>query len=155
MTEHAIVIQGSEDNNTKFLLYLCVKPLNPFPPKTGNLPSSRISADLIFLPLLNSLHKSPSFLSSHSPLNSGNLKFGTSKKSKTKKEISLHKILNPYLTRILIYLNYESMTAKKTIKEISIMWKEDKRKYVKSSTYSAYALILENHILPMFGDKYE
>ena len=47
------------------------------------------------------------------------------------------------------------MTAKKTIKEISIMWKEEKRKYVKSSTYSAYALILENHILPMFGDKYE
>ena len=35
------------------------------------------------------------------------------------------------------------MTAKKTIKEITIMWKEDKRKYVKSSTYSAYALILE------------
>ncbi len=35
------------------------------------------------------------------------------------------------------------------------MWKEDKRKYVKSSTYSAYALILENHILPTFGDKYE
>ena len=91
----------------------------------------------------------------HSPLNSGNLKFGTSKKSKTKKEIALHKILNPYLTKILIYLNYDSMTAKKTIKEISIMWKEDKRKYVKSSTYSAYALILENHILPMFGDKYE
>ena len=60
-----------------------------------------------------------------------------------------------YLTRILIYLNYESMTAKKTIKEITIMWKEDKRKYVKSSTYSAYALILENHILPTFGDKYE
>ena len=47
------------------------------------------------------------------------------------------------------------MTAKKTIKEITIMWKEDKRKYVKSSTYSAYALILENHILPMFGNKYE
>ena len=47
------------------------------------------------------------------------------------------------------------MTAKKTIKEITIMWKEDKRKYVKSSTYSAYALILENHIHPTFGDKYE
>ena len=47
------------------------------------------------------------------------------------------------------------MTAKKTIKEITIMWKEDERKYVKSSTYSAYALILENHILPTFGDKYE
>lgn len=47
------------------------------------------------------------------------------------------------------------MTAKKTIKEITIMWKEDKRKYVKSSTYPAYALILENHILPTFGDKYE
>ena len=47
------------------------------------------------------------------------------------------------------------MTEKKTIKEITIMWKEDKRKYVKCSTYSAYALILENHILPTFGDMYE
>lgn len=44
----------------------------------------------------------------HSPVNSGNLKVGTSKKSKTKKKDSFYKVLNPYLTRILIYLNYEA-----------------------------------------------
>lgn len=44
---------------------------------------------------------------------------------------------------------------KKTICEISALWKEDKKKYVKQSTYSLYALILENHILPAFGKLYE
>lgn len=47
------------------------------------------------------------------------------------------------------------MIQKKTIKEISILWKEDKKQYVKQSTYSAYILILENHIYPTFGDMYE
>lgn len=40
----------------------------------------------------------------------------------------------------------------KTIREIALAWKEDKQRYVKQSTYAAYALILENHILPSFGD---
>lgn len=40
----------------------------------------------------------------------------------------------------------------KTIREISLAWKEDKQRYVKQSTYAAYALVLENHILPAFGD---
>ena len=40
----------------------------------------------------------------------------------------------------------------KTIREIALAWKSDKRRYVKQSTYAAYVLILENHILPMFGD---
>lgn len=44
---------------------------------------------------------------------------------------------------------------KKTINEISRLWSEDKRKYVKLSTVSAYMLILENHILPRFGQKME
>ncbi len=39
----------------------------------------------------------------------------------------------------------------KTIGEIAEAWKSDKRRYVKQSTYAAYALILENHILPSFG----
>lgn len=38
-----------------------------------------------------------------------------------------------------------------TIKEVSCLWKTDKKKYVKESTYAAYVLILENHILPAFG----
>lgn len=40
----------------------------------------------------------------------------------------------------------------KTIREIAGAWKEYKRPYVKQSTMAAYVLILENHILPSFGD---
>lgn len=40
----------------------------------------------------------------------------------------------------------------KTIREIALAWKNDKQRYVKQSTYAAYALVLENHILPTFGD---
>ena len=38
-------------------------------------------------------------------------------------------------------------------KDISTLWKEEKRKFVKLSTISAYAVILENHLLPTFGNK--
>ena len=47
------------------------------------------------------------------------------------------------------------MIQKKTIKEISVLWKEDKKQYVKQSTLAAYVLILENHIYPTFGEMYE
>ena len=47
------------------------------------------------------------------------------------------------------------MDKKKTIKEVAVLWKEDKLQYVKQSTIAAYALITENHILPAFGDKSE
>ena len=40
----------------------------------------------------------------------------------------------------------------KTIREIALAWKTDKQRYVKQSTYAAYVLVLENHILPSFGD---
>ena len=40
----------------------------------------------------------------------------------------------------------------KTVREIALAWKEYKRPYVKQSTMAAYVLILENHILPCFGD---
>ena len=40
----------------------------------------------------------------------------------------------------------------KTIREIAEVWKEYKRPYVKQSTMAAYVLILENHVLPEFGD---
>lgn len=39
-----------------------------------------------------------------------------------------------------------------TIKEITVLWKEDKTQYVKRSTISAYSLLIENHLLPTFGD---
>ncbi|MDE6668440.1 MAG: site-specific integrase [Muribaculaceae bacterium] len=37
-------------------------------------------------------------------------------------------------------------------RQISTLWKEEKRNFVKRSTISAYLLILENHLLPSFGD---
>ena len=39
----------------------------------------------------------------------------------------------------------------KTIREIALAWKSDKQRYVKQSTYAAYVLVLENHILPSFA----
>lgn len=38
------------------------------------------------------------------------------------------------------------------IREIAAAWKEYKRSYVKQSTMAAYVLILENHVLPTFGE---
>ena len=42
--------------------------------------------------------------------------------------------------------------SNKTIREIAEAWKEYKRPYVKQSTMAAYVLILENHVVPEFGD---
>ena len=41
----------------------------------------------------------------------------------------------------------------KSIREVAMLWKKDKQLYVKQSTLSAYSLILENHILPIWGNK--
>ena len=41
----------------------------------------------------------------------------------------------------------------KTIREVAVAWEKDKRQYVKQSSLSAYSLIIENHLLPTFGDK--
>ena len=45
--------------------------------------------------------------------------------------------------------------TEKTIREIAVAWKEYKHPYVKQSTYAAYILIMENHILPFFGESKE
>lgn len=42
-----------------------------------------------------------------------------------------------------------------TLNEIIPTWEKDKKQYVKKSTFSAYALLIENHIIPAFGDKEE
>jgi integrase len=43
------------------------------------------------------------------------------------------------------------MNKHKTISEIAYLWKADKKQYVKRSSFSAYLLLLENHLLPEFG----
>ncbi len=45
------------------------------------------------------------------------------------------------------------MNNKKTISEIVTLWKSNKKQYVKKSSYAAYVLLIENHILPAFGSK--
>lgn len=47
------------------------------------------------------------------------------------------------------------MVKEKTINQITEEWKEEKKKYVKKSTYAAYKLLIQNHIKPYFGDLYE
>ncbi|MDR0332620.1 MAG: site-specific integrase [Dysgonamonadaceae bacterium] len=44
------------------------------------------------------------------------------------------------------------MQNQKTISEIIGLWKADKKQYVKKSSYSAYILLVENHLLPVFGN---
>lgn len=39
------------------------------------------------------------------------------------------------------------------IAEIINRWKNDKKQYVKRSSFSAYMLLIENHLLPEFGNK--
>ncbi|MBH1959920.1 MAG: site-specific integrase [Flavobacteriia bacterium] len=43
------------------------------------------------------------------------------------------------------------MNSKKTFAQIATLWKTDKKMYVKRSTISAYVILLENHLLPVFG----
>ena len=45
------------------------------------------------------------------------------------------------------------MCKMKTIREVSELWKQEKRMFVKSSTIAVYTLHLENHLLPKFGNK--
>ncbi len=45
--------------------------------------------------------------------------------------------------------------VKKNINQISDLWRRDKKQYVKKSTYAAYVLLVQNHLLPYFGDKYK
>lgn len=47
------------------------------------------------------------------------------------------------------------MNEQKQLSEVIRLWKTDKKNYVKKSTFSAYALLIENHLLPTFGDKCE
>lgn len=47
------------------------------------------------------------------------------------------------------------MNEKKRISEVINLWKMDKKQYVKRSSFSAYALLIENHLLPVFGNQYD
>ena len=43
------------------------------------------------------------------------------------------------------------MVTEKSISQISDLWKEEKRQFVKKSTFAVYSLIVETHLLPAFG----
>lgn len=45
------------------------------------------------------------------------------------------------------------MKEQKQLSEVINLWKADKKQYVKKSSFSAYMLLIENHLLPVFGDR--
>lgn len=47
------------------------------------------------------------------------------------------------------------MKEQKQLSEVIGLWKTDKKQYVKKSTFSAYVLLIENHLLPVFGNKHK
>lgn len=46
------------------------------------------------------------------------------------------------------------MNQQKKIFEIISFWKTDKKQYVKKSSFAAYMLLIENHLIPAFGEQY-
>lgn len=45
------------------------------------------------------------------------------------------------------------MKEQKQFSEVIRLWKIDKKQYVKKSSFSTYVLLIENHLLPIFGNK--
>lgn len=45
--------------------------------------------------------------------------------------------------------------SNKTFEEIVVLWQADKKQYVKRSTYSAYSLLVNNHLIPAFAGTYD
>src|SRR5690554_2420233 len=46
------------------------------------------------------------------------------------------------------------MNEQKQLSTVIDLWKANKKQYVKKSSFSAYTLLIENHLLPIFGDKH-
>ena len=47
------------------------------------------------------------------------------------------------------------MEQKTTLSKVAELWKADKKQYVKKSTYAAYALLIQSHLLPELGEQDE
>ncbi|MBO7561911.1 MAG: site-specific integrase [Bacteroidales bacterium] len=45
------------------------------------------------------------------------------------------------------------MEKNTTFREVVALWKADKKQYVKKSTYAAYCLLIQSHLIPEFGEK--
>ena len=55
---------------------------------------------------------------------------------------------------IVVFLNFIIMSPK-SFEEIVVLWQADKKQYVKRSTYSAYSLLVNNHLIPAFAGAYD
>ena len=54
--------------------------------------------------------------------------------------------------KISINQQNPEMNEEKSLSEIAKLWRADKKQYVKKSSYAAYMLLIENHLLPVFGN---
>ncbi|MGB3104999.1 tyrosine-type recombinase/integrase [Sphingobacterium siyangense] len=46
------------------------------------------------------------------------------------------------------------MIEQKQLSEVIELWKTNKKQYVKKSSFAAYMLLIENHLLPVFGNNF-
>ena len=45
------------------------------------------------------------------------------------------------------------MEQNTTFSAVAALWKADKKQYVKKSTYAAYCLLIQSHLLPQLGER--
>ena len=45
------------------------------------------------------------------------------------------------------------MEKNTTFSEVAALWKDDKKQYVKKSTYAAYCLLIQSHLIPELGER--
>lgn len=45
------------------------------------------------------------------------------------------------------------MEQNTTFSAVAALWKADKKQYVKKSTYAAYCLLIQSHLLPELGER--
>ena len=45
------------------------------------------------------------------------------------------------------------MEKNNTFSKVAELWKADKKQYVKKSTYAAYCLLIQSHLLPDLSEK--
>lgn len=58
----------------------------------------------------------------------------------------------PSKPELCILISY-IMEKNTTFSKVAGLWKADKKQYVKKSTYAAYALLIQNHLLPELGEE--
>ena len=167
-TEHAVVVKSTE--NTDYLFYLLQHmDLGQYSGQSAQpgLAVNKLIKLICKIPSSEEQYKIGKFLrliDNRINTQSKIIKFLFSQKKIIKHifkiGVKIFSFFFPCLKLIFFILNLimtiikevKKMVKRKSFKEIVNLWKEDKKRFVKQSTFSAYFLLIENHILPYFGE---